>query len=86
VRKKLDIIGRFRKLRHEELHNMYCSTDIVRVTKSRRPRLAGHVGGLRIGDMSNARRILIVNHEEKIPFARPRRRWKDNIKMDLTKI
>jgi hypothetical protein len=33
----------WRRLRNEELHNLYSSPDIIRVIKSRRMRLAGHV-------------------------------------------
>jgi hypothetical protein len=44
-------------------------------------RWAGHVG--RMGEKRNASRILVGNPEGKRPLGRPRRRWVDNIKMDL---
>jgi hypothetical protein len=46
-------------------------------------RWAGHVA--RIGDR-NAYRILVGEPEGKRPLARPRRRWVNNIKMDLREI
>jgi hypothetical protein len=49
--------------------------------KSRRMRWAGHVA--RIGEKRNAYRILVGMPEGKRPLRRPRRRWVDNIKMDL---
>jgi hypothetical protein len=47
-------------------------------------RLAGHVA--RIGSKRNAYRILVVNLERKRPLGIPRRRWEDNIIMDLREI
>jgi hypothetical protein len=52
--------------------------------KSRRVRWAGHVA--RIGEKRNAYRILVGNPEGKRPLGRPRRRWEDNIRMDLREI
>jgi hypothetical protein len=49
--------------------------------KSRRVRWAGHVP--RMGEKTNAYRILVGNPEGKKPLGRPRRRWVNNIKMDL---
>jgi hypothetical protein len=49
--------------------------------KSRRMRWAGHVA--RMGKKTNAYRILVGKSEGKRPLGRPRRRWVDNIKMDL---
>jgi hypothetical protein len=49
--------------------------------KSRRMRWAGHVA--RMVEKRNACRILVGNPEGKRPLGRPRRRWVDNIKMDL---
>jgi hypothetical protein len=52
--KRDQVIGGWRKLHNEELHNLYRSPSIIRIIKSRRMRLAGHVGrigrkGMRIG-------------------------------------
>jgi hypothetical protein len=47
-------------------------------------RRAGHVA--RIGEDINEYRILVGEPEGKRPLKRPRRRWADNIKMDLREI
>jgi hypothetical protein len=52
--------------------------------KSRRMRWKGHVA--RMGGRRNAYRILLGMPEGKTPLGRPRRRWVDNIKMDLREI
>jgi hypothetical protein len=52
--------------------------------KSRRMRLSGHIA--RMGAKRNAYRILMGKPEGKRPLGRPRRRWVDNIKMDLREI
>jgi hypothetical protein len=56
----------------------------VRVIKSRRMRWAGHVA--RIGEGRGVYRVLVGRPEGKRPLGRPRRRWKDNNKMDLREI
>jgi hypothetical protein len=46
-----EIVGGWRKLHNEDLHNLYFSTNIIRIIKSRRPILAGHIacmGGIGI--------------------------------------
>jgi hypothetical protein len=63
---------------------LYCSPSIIRIIKSRRMRWAGHVA--RMGEKRNAYRILVGKPERKKPLGRPRRRWVDNIKMDLREI
>jgi hypothetical protein len=50
-RKRDEIIGEWRKLRNEELHYLYSSPNIIRQTKSRKMRLAGHVA--RMGEERN---------------------------------
>jgi hypothetical protein len=52
--------------------------------KSRRMRWAGHVA--RMGEKRNTYKILVGKPEGKRPFGRPRRRWVDNIKMDLREV
>jgi hypothetical protein len=79
-----DVTGGWRKLYNEELHNLYSSPNIIRMIKSRRMRWGGHVA--RMGETMNAYRILVGKPEGKIPLGRPRRRWMDNIKMDLREI
>jgi hypothetical protein len=70
-----------RKIRNEELNDLYCSPNIVRVIKLRKMREAGHVA--RMGDRRGVYRVLVGKLEGKRPLGRPRRRWEDNIKMDL---
>jgi hypothetical protein len=79
-----EVIGGWRKLHNEEINNLYCSPSIIRMIKSRRVRWAGHVA--RIGEKRNEYRILVGRPEEKRPLGRPRRRWEDNIKMDVREI
>jgi len=78
--KRDEVTGEWRKL-HEELNDLYCSPNIVRVVKSRRIRWAGHVA--RMGEGRGVYRVLVGKPEGKRPLGRPRRRWEDNIKMDF---
>ena len=68
-------------MHNEELNDLYSSPNIVRVIKSRRMRWAGHVA--RMGEKKGVYRVLVGKPEEKRPLGRPRRRWVDNIRMDL---
>ena len=56
----------------------------MRVVKSRRMRWAGHVA--RMGEDRGVYRVLVVKPEGKRPLERPRRRWEDNIKMDIQEV
>ena len=60
---------------------MYRSINIVRVIKSRRLRWAGHVARMEEGRIAFT--ILTGKPTGKRPFGRPKRRWEDNIRMDL---
>jgi hypothetical protein len=71
-------------LHNDELHSLYSSPNIVRVIKSRRMRGVGHVA--RMGEGRGVYRVLVGRPEVKKPLGRPRRRWEDNIKMDLREI
>jgi hypothetical protein len=82
--KKDRVTGGWRKLHKEELHNLYSSPSIIRIIKSRGMRWAGHVS--RMGEKRNVCRLLVGKPEGKRPLGRPRRRWIDNIKMDLFEI
>jgi hypothetical protein len=68
-------------LHNDELHSLYPSPNIVRVIKSRRMRRAGYVARMVEGRV--AYRVLVGRPEGKSPLGRPRRRWEDNIKMEL---
>jgi hypothetical protein len=72
-----------RRLHNDELHSLYSSPNIVRVIKSRRLRWVGHVARMGRGKVN---RILVGRPEGKRPLGRPRRRWEDNIKLDLREI
>ena len=58
--------------------------NIVRVIKSRRIRLAGHVA--RMGEEREVYRVLVGKPEGKRPLGRPRRRRVDNIRKDLHEV
>jgi hypothetical protein len=75
------VAGGWRTLHNEEVHNLYASTNIIRMIKSRRMRWTGNVA--RMGQMRNTYNILIGKRERKRPLGRPRRRWEHNIKMNL---
>ena len=73
-----------RRLHNEELNDLYCSPNIVRVIKSRRMRWAGHVAYM--AEERSVYRSLMAKPEGKRPLGRPRRRWVDNIRMDLQEV
>ena len=78
--KRCEVTGEWRKLHNEELHVLYSSSNI-RVFKSRRMRWAVNVA--RMEWRKGACRVLVCIHDGKRPLGRPRRRWEDNIKMEL---
>jgi hypothetical protein len=70
--KRDEIIGGWRKLHNEVLRNLYSSLSIIRKTKSRRMRWAGHAE--RMGKKRNSHMILVGKQEGKRPLGRPRLR------------
>ena len=82
--RKTIITGEWRKLYNAELHALYSSPNIIRRLKSRRLRWAGHVE--RMEQSRNAYRVLVGKPEGKRPLGKPRRRWEDNIRMDLREV
>jgi len=79
-----EVTGEWRKLRNEELSDLYYLPNIVRVIKSTRMRWAGHLAHLK--ERRGVHRVLVGKPEGKRPLGRPRRRWEDNIKMDLQEV
>jgi len=76
--------GEWRRLHNEELNDLYCSPNIVRVIKSRRMRWAAHVACM--GEERGVYRVLVRKPEGRRPLGRPRRRWVDNIRVDLQEV
>ena len=70
--KRDEVTGEWRKLHNEELNDLYCSPNIVRVIKSRIMRWAGHVA--RMGESRGVYRVLVWKPEGKKPLGRLRRR------------
>ena len=79
-----EVTGEWRKLHNDELSDLYSLPNIVWVIKSRRMRWAGHVA--RMGEERRVHRVLVGKPEGKRPLGRPKRRWEDNIKMDLQEV
>jgi hypothetical protein len=80
-RRREEVIGEWSKLHNEELNGLHFSRNIVRVVKSRKMR-TGQV--VRMGDRRGVYRVFFGGETEgKKPLGRPRRRWEDNIKIDL---
>jgi hypothetical protein len=75
--------GSWRKLHNDELHGLHSSPNI-KMIKSRSMRCAGHVA--RMGKGSDVHMVLVGTPEGNRPQRRRRRRWEDNIKMDLREI
>ena len=82
--KREEVTGEWRKLHNEELNDLYCSPKIVPANKSRRIRWEVRVA--RMGEIRRVYRVLVRKHDGKRPLGRRRRRWEDNIEMDLQEV
>jgi len=82
--KRYEVTEEWRKLHNEELGDLYSLPNIVRVVKPRRMSWAGHVA--RMGEGRGVHRVLVGKPEGKRRLGRPRRRWEDNIKMDIREV
>jgi hypothetical protein len=76
-------VGGWGRLQNEDLCNLYPSPNTITLIKSRKVRLMGHVARMGRGEVFP---VLVGRSEGKRPLGRPRRRWEDNIKMDLREI
>ena len=81
---KRDENGEWRRLHNEELHSLYRSPNIVKMIKCKILKWTGHVA--RMEECRSVFKILIGKSTGKRPLGRPRRRWEDNIRMDLEEI
>ena len=63
---------------------MYCSCNIIWVSKSRGMSWAGYV--VHVWKKRNVCRVLVGKPEEERPLGRPHRMWEDNIKIDFKEI
>jgi hypothetical protein len=79
--KRDEIIGEWRKLHHEELNDLYFSSNIIWLIKLRRISLVGHIACM--GERRGAYKVLVGKHEGKRPLGRSRCRWEDVIKVNL---
>jgi hypothetical protein len=82
--KRDEVREEWMKLHNAELNDLYPSPNIVRVIKSRRMRWAGHL--TRMWEMRGVYRVLVGKPAGKRQLGRPRRRWENNIKMDLQEV
>jgi len=67
--KRDEVTGEWRKLHNEELNDLYCLPNIVRVIKSRRMRWVGHVA--RMGERRGVYRALMRKPEGMRTLGRP---------------
>jgi len=81
--KRDQVKGGWRRLRNEELRDLYPSQNIVRVIKSRSTRWAGHVV---CTERRGVYRGLVGKPEERRPLGRPRVRMEGYIKLDLQEV
>jgi hypothetical protein len=82
--KRDEVTGEWRRLHNKELYALYSSPSIIQVIKSKRLRWAGHVA--RMGERRGAYSALVGKPDGRRSVGRPRRRWEDNIKMDLREV
>jgi hypothetical protein len=82
--KREEVVGGWRRLHNEELHNLYASPNIIRVIKPRWMGWAGH--GASMGKMKNPYNILVGKPKGNTPLGIPRRTWENVIEMDIEEI
>jgi hypothetical protein len=62
-------------------YNLYALSNVIKLINLRRMRWAGHVA--QTGEMRNEHKVFVGKPEGKRPHKRPRRRWEDNVKLNL---
>ena len=72
-----EVTGEWRRLHNEELNDLYCSPNIIRVTKMRWGRY------VELLEERSVCGVLVGKPERRRPLGGSRHRWEDNIKMDL---
>jgi hypothetical protein len=82
--KRDEVPGEWRRLHNEELYVLYFSPNIIRVIKSRRLRLSGHVARTR--EKRVADRIWVGKPKGRGLLGKTRHKWEDNIKTDLREV
>jgi hypothetical protein len=82
--KRDEVTGEWRKLHNEELHDLYSSPNIFWVKKSKKNEICWSCSTMR--ERRGVCRVLVGKPEGKSPLGRPRRRWEDNIKVDLQEV
>ena len=75
-----EVTGEWRKLHNEELRDLYPHQILFKS----RMRWVRYVACLE--ERTDVYRVLVGKPEGKRPFGKPRRRWEDNIKMDLQEV
>jgi hypothetical protein len=78
------VTGEWRKLHNEKLRHLYSSPSIIRIIKSSKMRWASHI--TRRGEKRNAYRLLVEKLGGERPLGRRKRRWVDNIRMDIGEV
>ena len=78
-----EVTGECRRMHNEELNDLYCSPNIVRVIKSR---MRWAVNVARLGEQREVYRVLLGKPEGRRLLGRPTPRWVDNIRMDLQEV
>jgi hypothetical protein len=79
-----EVIKGWIKQHSKKLHNVYSSPNIITMINTRKMRWTGNVACMEA--FRKVYKILVGNPEGKRPLGKPRRRWKENIKLDLREI
>ena len=82
--KRDEVTGEWRKLQNDELNDLNSSPNVVRVIKSRRTRVVGHVA--RMEERRHVYRVLVGEPEGKRPLGRPMPRWQMYINIDFQEV